>query len=48
MQNLCLMSQRIGWTTVPLGAFFEQEVARALTLPPEDAVLYVGMLGKAE
>ena len=47
MQNLCLMSQRLGWTTVPLGAFFEQDISRRLTLPVEDAVLYVGILGSA-
>jgi SagB-type dehydrogenase family enzyme len=46
MQNLCLMSQRVGWTTVPLGAFFEQDIARRLALPADDAVLYLGMLGR--
>jgi SagB-type dehydrogenase family enzyme len=46
MQNLCLMSHRLGWTTVPLGAFFEQDIARRLALPADDVVLYVGMLGE--
>jgi SagB-type dehydrogenase family enzyme len=46
MQNLCLMSWRLGWATLPLGGFFEQEVARALALPAEDAVLYLGVCGK--
>ena len=46
MQNLCLMSQRLGWTTTPLGGFFEQPIANAFTLPKADAVLYLGMLGK--
>lgn len=47
MQNLCLMSQRLGWTTVPLGAFFEQDIARRLALPAGDAVLYLGIFGRA-
>ena len=47
MQNLCLMSQRLGWTTVPLGAFFEHDIAQRLALPPDDVVLYVGILGRA-
>jgi hypothetical protein len=46
MQNLCLMSQRLGWMTVPLGVFFEQEIARRLSLPADDVVLYLGVLGK--
>jgi SagB-type dehydrogenase family enzyme len=46
MQNLCLMSQRVGWTTVPLGAFFEQDIARRLALPADDAVLHLGILGR--
>jgi SagB-type dehydrogenase family enzyme len=45
MQNLCLMSWRVGCTTVPLGGFFEQDVARRVTLPASDAVLYVGVCG---
>lgn len=46
MQNLSLMSQRLGWTTVPLGAFFELDIARCIGLPVEDLVLYVGLFGK--
>ncbi len=46
MQNLCLLSRRIGWATVPLGAFFERGIARVLTLPNDDAVLYLGVCGK--
>jgi SagB-type dehydrogenase family enzyme len=46
MQNLCLLSQRLGWTTLPLGGFFERDIARAFTLPPDDAVLYAGVCGK--
>ena len=47
MQNLCLMSRRLGWTTVPLGAFFQQDIARRMTLPAGDTVLYLGMFGRA-
>jgi SagB-type dehydrogenase family enzyme len=46
MQNLCLMSHRVGWTTVPLGAFFEHDIGRALALPTGDTVMYTGLLGK--
>jgi len=46
MQNLCLMSQRLGWTTLPLGGFFENDIARAFTLPIDDVVLYAGVCGK--
>ena len=45
MQNLCLMSHRLGLTTVPLGAFFEEDIAREFALPAGDAVLYVGVCG---
>ncbi|MFO0846553.1 MAG: nitroreductase family protein [Gemmataceae bacterium] len=45
MQNLCLMSWRLGLATVPLGGFFEREVARAFTLPAGDTVLYLGLCG---
>ena len=45
MQNLCLLSTSLGLSTVPLGGFFEQEIARALTLPASDLVAYVGILG---
>jgi SagB-type dehydrogenase family enzyme len=48
MQNLCLMSHRVGWTTLPLGAFFERDIARALALPAEDAVIYLGAFGKPD
>ena len=46
MQNLCLMSQRVGWTTVPLGGFFEQDIARCMALPADDAILYLGIFGR--
>jgi SagB-type dehydrogenase family enzyme len=46
MQNLCLLSTSLGWATLPLGGYFEREVARALVLPASDLVLYVGVCGK--
>jgi SagB-type dehydrogenase family enzyme len=45
LQNLCLMSTSLGLATVPLGGFFEREIARALLLPATDRVLYVGVCG---
>ena len=45
MQNLCLASASVGWTTVPLGGYFEREVGRGLMLPRTDLVLYVGACG---
>jgi nitroreductase len=46
MQNLCLLSQSLGLTTVPLGGFFERELARRLTLLESDEVLYAGVCGE--
>lgn len=46
MQNLCLMSQRIGYSTAPLGGFFERDISRAFALPADDVVLYAGVCGK--
>lgn len=45
MQNLCLMSVSLGLTTVPLGGFFEAEIARQLLLPSGDIVAYLGIAG---
>ncbi len=45
MQNLCLLSESVGRCTLPLGGFFEREIARALALPTSDVVLYLGVLG---
>lgn len=46
MQNLCLLSATLGWSTLPLGGFFEGEIKRRFTLPATDVVLYVGAAGK--
>ena len=45
MQNLCLASVSLGLATVPLGGFFEQDLARAFALPATDRVLYIGLCG---
>lgn len=45
MQNLCLLSASLKRATVPLGAFFEREVAAALGLPGTDLVAYAGLCG---
>jgi SagB-type dehydrogenase family enzyme len=45
MQNLCLVSASLKRATVPLGAFFERDVAAALGLPKTDLVLYAGLCG---
>lgn len=47
MQNLCLLSTSVKFTTVPLGGFFESEIAKTLFLPRTDVVLYAGILGSA-
>jgi SagB-type dehydrogenase family enzyme len=46
MQNLCLLSTSLGLATVPLGGYFECELARRLALLPSDEVLYVGLCGR--
>jgi SagB-type dehydrogenase family enzyme len=45
MQNLCLMSASLGLATVPLGGFFESDIARAFQLPASAVVLYLGVCG---
>jgi SagB-type dehydrogenase family enzyme len=46
MQDLCLVSVSLGLATVPLGGYFESELARRLTLPASDEVLYLGLCGR--
>lgn len=45
MQNLCLLSESIGHTTLPFGGFFERAMARRARLHTTDSVLYVGLFG---
>jgi SagB-type dehydrogenase family enzyme len=46
MQSLCLMSTSLGLATVPLGGFFEREIARLFRLLDDDRVLYLGVAGR--
>lgn len=45
-QNLCLLASSLGLGTLPLGGFFEREIARKLALPASDEVLYLLLCGK--
>jgi SagB-type dehydrogenase family enzyme len=45
MQNLCLLSASLSLATVPLGGFYEADLARLLALPTTDEVLYGGVVG---
>jgi hypothetical protein len=38
----------MGLCTVPLGGFFEGEIAAAFQLPATDIVAYLGVAGKVE
>jgi SagB-type dehydrogenase family enzyme len=46
-QNLCLLASSLGLCALPLGGFFEREIARRLALPASDEVLYLLLCGKA-
>ena len=48
MQNLCLMSASLKLSTVPLGGALEPEIAKELSLPESDAVLYVALCGTSK
>jgi SagB-type dehydrogenase family enzyme len=45
MQSLCLSSASLKQVTVPLGGYFEADLARRLSLLPTDEVLYLGLCG---
>jgi len=45
-QNLCLLASSLALCAVPLGGFFEREIARHLALPASDEVLYVLLCGR--
>lgn len=47
MQNLCLLSTTLGLVTLPLGGFYEREIAAHVGLPGTDRVLYLGACGAA-
>jgi len=44
-QNLCLLASSLGLCALPLGGFFEWEIARHLVLPASDEVLYLLLCG---
>ena len=44
-QNLCLLASSLGLCALPLGGFFESEIARHLVLPASDEVLYLLLCG---
>jgi SagB-type dehydrogenase family enzyme len=45
MQNLCLMAASLKLSAVPLGGALEPEMAREMSLPSSDAVLYAALCG---
>ena len=45
-QNLCLLASSLGLCALPLGGFFEREIARHLVLPASDELLYLLLCGK--
>ena len=45
-QNICLLASSLGLCALPLGGFFEREIARQLVLPASDEVLYLLVCGK--
>jgi len=46
-QNLCLLASSLDLGVLPLGGFFEREIARSLALPSSDEVLYLLICGKS-
>src|SRR5438874_2594736 len=45
-QNLCLVASSLGLSVLPLGGFFEREIAHHLALPASDEVLYLLLCGR--
>src|SRR5207247_1132111 len=45
-QNLCLLASSLDLCALPLGGFFEREIARHLALPASDEVPYLLLCGK--
>jgi SagB-type dehydrogenase family enzyme len=45
-QNLCLLAASLDLCALPLGGFFEREIARHLILPASDEVLYLLLCGR--
>jgi len=47
-QNLCLLASSLALCALPLGGFFESEIACRLALPTSDEVLYFLLCGRLE
>jgi SagB-type dehydrogenase family enzyme len=47
-QNLCLLAASLRLCALPLGGFFEREIAQRLVLPATDEALYLLLCGKGE
>jgi SagB-type dehydrogenase family enzyme len=47
-QNLCLLATSLGLCALPLGGFFERDIARHLALPADDEVVYLLLCGRPE
>jgi SagB-type dehydrogenase family enzyme len=45
-QNICLLASSLALAALPLGGFFEGEIARHFALPASDAVLYLLLCGE--
>ena len=45
-QNLCLLATSLDLAALPLGGFFERDIARHFALPTTDEVLYLLLCGK--
>jgi SagB-type dehydrogenase family enzyme len=46
-QNLCLLASSLRLGSLPLGGFFEREIAGRLALPASDEVLYLLLCGNS-
>jgi len=47
-QNICLQAMALGLGTVPIGAFWDEQVSKVLNLPEEHKPLYVLPIGYPE
>ena len=47
-ENLCLQATAMGLGTVTVGAFYDEQVAKLLNLPPDEHPLYIIPVGRKE
>ncbi|MDI3543642.1 MAG: hypothetical protein PWP57_1247 [Candidatus Atribacteria bacterium] len=45
-QNVYLQAEALKLGTVAIGAFYDEEVAQVISLPPEEVPLYIMPVGK--